>query len=133
MPAFPSETWPPNLTPAQLSYLTLLATSFALSHSLLYLPPHTPESPPPPAPSSAIHAPLSLFPTPIPRKLFEHARTLQRAYNILYARVAMDTKFLDEVMGARGVADVDEFTSELWKAWKSTRDERFQVSTTDRG
>ncbi|KAI0315673.1 glutathione synthase [Amylostereum chailletii] len=123
---FPPESWPPNLSPAQLSHLTLLATTYALSNSLLYLPPHTQEIPPPPAPTSAIHAPLSLFPTPIPRKLFAHAQALQRAYNLLYARVAMDVEFLDQVMGAGGVADVDDFTGELWRAWKSVRDESVQ-------
>lgn len=92
-------TWPPVLQPDQLEHLTLLATTYALSHSLLYLPPHSPESPPPTTPTSAIHAPFSLFPTPIPRSQFDLAKRLQRAYNVLYARVAMDEEFLDEVMG----------------------------------
>ncbi|KAI0050881.1 glutathione synthase [Auriscalpium vulgare] len=115
-------SWPPEVTPDQLEQLTLLATTYALSHSLLYLPPHG-DIPPPPAPASAIHAPLSLFPTPVPRELFVRARRIQRAYNVLYARVAIDNKFLDEIMGAGGVADVDEFTGELWRAWKGLREE----------
>jgi hypothetical protein len=127
MPPFPAHPWPPTISPAQLSHLTTLATTYALAHALLYLPPHAPDAPPPPHPASAIHAPLSLFPTPIPRALFARAQELQRAYNVLYARVAMDTAFLDEVMGVGGVADVDEFTGELWRAWKSVRDESVQV------
>ncbi|KAA1472243.1 glutathione synthase [Dentipellis sp. KUC8613] len=118
-------SWPPSLTPEQLEHLTLLATTYALAHSLLYLPPHEPNTPPPPAPVSAIHAPLSLFPTPIPRVLFHRAQRLQRAYNNLYARVALDTAFLDEVMGTgpTGAGAVDEFTGALWKAWKASREE----------
>lgn len=114
-------SWPPTLQPDQLEHLTLLATTYALSHSLLYLPPHSPESPPPPTPTSAIHAPFSLFPTPIPRVQFDLAKRLQKAYNVLYARVAIDEEFLDEVMGEGGVASVDEFTGELWKRWKALR------------
>ena len=116
-------TWPPDVTSEQLDQLTLLATTWALSHSLIYLPPFTPEKLPPSVPESSIHAPHSLFPTPIPRQIFEKALTLQPAYNILYARVALNTAFLDEVMGSGGVSDVDDFSSALWTAWKHLRDE----------
>ncbi|KAF8488207.1 glutathione synthase [Russula emetica] len=116
-------SWPPDITTEQLDQLTILATTYALSHSILYLPPITPEKPPPPAPESAILAPISLIPTPIPRRLFSKALTLQHAYNTLYARVALDTSFLDQVMGPGGVADVDDFTSALWTTWKTMRNE----------
>ena len=55
--------------------------------------------------------------------MFFQALNLQRAYNTLYARVALDTAFLDQVMGPGGVSDVDDFTSALWSAWKMLRDE----------
>ena len=116
-------SWPPDITTEQLDQLTLLATTYALSHSILYLPPISPEKPPPPAPESAILAPISLIPTPIPRHIFSKALSLQHAYNTLYARVALDTSFLDQVMGPGGVADVDDFTSALWTTWKTLRDE----------
>ncbi|KAI0276758.1 glutathione synthase [Russula aff. rugulosa BPL654] len=116
-------SWPPDVTTEQLDQLTLLATTYALSHSILYLPPISPEKPPPPAPESAILAPISLIPTPIPRHLFSKALAIQHAYNTLYARVALDTSFLDQVMGPGGVADVDDFTSALWTTWKMLRDD----------
>ncbi|KAI0072192.1 glutathione synthase [Panus rudis PR-1116 ss-1] len=120
----PFPEWPPSVTTAQLNTLTLLATTYALSHGLVYLPPTTPTSPPPPAPRSTIHAPLSLFPSPIPRYLFTFARHLQSAYNVLYARIAMDVEFLDEVMGEeKGVGKADSFTGNLWRRWKRVRDE----------
>lgn len=122
MSAFTS--WPPYLSTEQLEQLTLLATTYALSHSLLYLPPPSPaDKRPPPAPESAIHAPVSLIPAPIPRRIFSRALNLQRAYNTLYARVALDVSFLDQVMGPGGVSDVDDFTFSLWSAWKKLRDE----------
>jgi len=112
--------WPPALSEAQLEALTLLATTYALSHGLVYLPVAQNQ---PPAPTSAIHAPLALFPSPFPRSLFYHAQKLQRIYNVLYARVAMDERFLDRVMGeVEGVGKVDEFTGQLWRRWRKLRD-----------
>ncbi|THH08983.1 hypothetical protein EW145_g2339 [Phellinidium pouzarii] len=117
---FVFSNWPPAIDEEQRNKLTLLATTYALSHGLLYLPP---ADVPPPAPTSAIHAPLALFPAPFPRKLFENVQRLQHIYNVLYARIALDTAFLDTVMGAEGVAKVDDFTRQLWQSWKRLRDE----------
>ncbi|KAH9831388.1 uncharacterized protein C8Q71DRAFT_301509 [Rhodofomes roseus] len=115
------EQWPPVLSKVQLESLTLQATTYALSHGLVYLPVATVQ---PPAPTSTIHAPLALFPSPFPRRLFQHAQRLQRIYNVLYARVAMDEEFLDRVMGeVEGVGKVDEFTGQLWRRWRKLRDE----------
>ncbi|THH29366.1 hypothetical protein EUX98_g4820 [Antrodiella citrinella] len=115
-----SYQWPPDITESQLETLTLLATTYALSHGLVYLPVAEVQ---PSAPTSTIHAPLSLFPSPIPRKQFEKAKNLQSLYNVLYSRVATDIDFLDRVMGEeQGVGQVDEFTGSLWKQWKRLRD-----------
>lgn len=113
--------WPPTLSEAQLQALTLLATTYALSHGLVYLPVAKSQ---PPAPTSTIHAPLALFPSPFPRRLFHLAQRLQRIYNVLYARIATDESFLDRVMGeVYGVGKVDEFTGQLWRRWRRLRDE----------
>lgn len=112
--------WPPFLYKDHQKELILHATSYALSHGLLYLPQINPQ---PSIPTSAIHAPISLFPAPFPRKSFELAQRLQRIYNVLYARIAMDEEFLDSVMGATdGVGQVDEFVGQLWTGWKKLRD-----------
>ncbi|KAI0721033.1 glutathione synthase [Cerioporus squamosus] len=118
--------WPPQVSDQQREALTLLATTYALSHGLIYLPP--PAEVQPPAPTTAIHAPLALFPSPFPREQFELAKRLQRDYNVLYARVAMDEEFLDRVMGEQGVGRVDEFTGQLWRIWKSLRDQGIHQS-----
>lgn len=121
MPGFDYASWPPTLTETQLEELTVYATTYALSHGLLYLPPVRPL---PKVPSAAIHAPLALFPSPFPRKLFEQAKKLQGIYNVLYSRIALDEEFLDDVMGAEnGVGKVDDFTGQLWRGWKALRDE----------
>ncbi|KIM29963.1 hypothetical protein M408DRAFT_328409 [Serendipita vermifera MAFF 305830] len=117
----PLPKWPPAISPSQLEELRLIATTYALSHGLLYLPPGQQQ---PPAPSSAIHAPFALFPSPFPRTLFTHAQDLQQIYNVLYARVASDTEFLDRVLSAEtAVGRVDEFVGTLWKIWKEVRSE----------
>ncbi|KAL1944494.1 hypothetical protein VTO73DRAFT_2924 [Trametes versicolor] len=114
--------WPPEVTDEQREALTLLATTYALSHGLVYLPPT--DGAQPPAPTAVIHAPLALFPSPFPRRQFELARSLQSHYNGMYARIAMAEDFLDAVMGAEvGVGRVDEFTGQLWKIWKRLRSE----------
>ena len=111
-------TWPPTLSALQLDVLSLLATTYALSHGLVYLPAL---DSPPPAPTSSIHAPLALLPSPIPRGLFNTAKKLQNVYNVLYYRVAIVEQFLDSVMGE--VGQVDDFTGQLWNRWRRLRDE----------
>ncbi|KAF9499102.1 glutathione synthase [Pleurotus eryngii] len=112
--------WPPSLPDEKISHLTEIAATYALSHGLTYLP----VGQQPRFPAAAIHAPLALFPSPIPRDLFQLAQRLQRIYNVLYARIAMDNDFLDQVMGAvEGVGKVDEFVGQLWSGWKQLRDE----------
>jgi glutathione synthase len=105
-----------SFSPDQLDHLTELATTYALAHSLVYLPVD-----PPTTPRSAIHAPLSLTPTPFPRHLFQKALRIQKLYNILYARIASDDTFLDNFLGEHGVGSVDEFTREQWKGWKEAK------------
>ncbi|KAG6902416.1 hypothetical protein C0995_000342 [Termitomyces sp. Mi166 len=112
--------WPPALTKAQIDELTLLATSYAFSTGLLYLPPAERQ---PTVPESAVHAPLALFPSPFPRSLFEQAKRIQGIYNILYARIALDEEFLDRIMGTEnGVGKVDDFIGQLWTGWRGLRD-----------
>ncbi|KAI0780868.1 glutathione synthase [Trametes elegans] len=118
--------WPPEVTDEQRDTLTLLAATYALTHGLVYLPPADVQ---PPVPTSAIHAPLALFPSPFPRAQFELAQRLQKTYNTLYARVALDEDFLDRVMGAeQGVGRADKFTGELWRIWKRLRDQGINQS-----
>ena len=121
MSSFDFSQWPPQFTDTQLTALTHHATTFALAHGLAYLPPGSSQ---PPSPSSVVHAPISLLPTPVPRALFQKAQRLQSIYNDLYARVATDDDFLDQVMGAEvGVGQADDFVRRLWKGWKEIREE----------
>ncbi|WWC67776.1 glutathione synthetase [Kwoniella pini CBS 10737] len=112
--------WPPALSPEQHQQLILLSSTYALSHGFTLLPPQS-DNPP----KSAISAPLTLLPTPFPRKLYELAISLQPLYNALYARITLDWEFLDRVMGG-SVSKVDSFQGELWRGWKSIRNDLIQ-------
>ncbi|KAF9068612.1 hypothetical protein BDP27DRAFT_1327004 [Rhodocollybia butyracea] len=118
MSGFDFTQWPPHITERDRETLQFRAASYALAHGLLYLPVGAPAA----VPTSAIHAPISLFPTPFPRERFQQAQRLQPLYNTLYSRIAMDDQFLDRVMGAeQGVGQVDEFTGHLWRGWRDIR------------
>ncbi|KAG8963865.1 hypothetical protein FRC03_002484 [Tulasnella sp. 419] len=112
--------WPPKITEEQHKELVKLSTTFALTRGLSYLPVHPPEGPPP-APTSSIHAPFTLFPAPFPRHLFEQSLKIQRIYNVLYSRIALDEEFIDSIM--KEVEPADPFTGTLWKGWRSLRKE----------
>ena len=120
--------WPPKLSEEQRRELAIQAATYSLAHGMLLIPKpahgeediKSAKSDQTLGPSSAIHAPVSLFPSPFPREHFELAKRLQKAYNVLYARVAMDELFLD---GIFSVIIADDFIARLWKIWKDLRGE----------
>jgi hypothetical protein len=125
-------TWPPKLSERRLQFITKQATSWAIAHSFVLIPadPNAGQvdlaAIAPPA-TRAQPAPLSLFPTPFPRRLYQQANSLQNMLNSLYMRVALDWPFLDRVIG-ESVVHVDEFQGWLYHFWKRTRDEIYAVS-----
>ncbi|KAK3692750.1 hypothetical protein B0T22DRAFT_475635 [Podospora appendiculata] len=60
----------------------------------------------------AVNAPVTLFPSPFPRSCFEEAKSIQTAYNELYARISQDEEFLEGLV--QEVAGGDEFIANLW-------------------
>ncbi|KAL3074376.1 hypothetical protein niasHS_015206 [Heterodera schachtii] len=50
-------------------------------------------------------APFSLFPSPFPRRLFEHAQTIQKTLQLLYFRVSQNYEFLKETLGEAAKTD----------------------------
>ncbi|KAG8733529.1 hypothetical protein FRC11_005531 [Ceratobasidium sp. 423] len=92
----PLPPWPPSLEDEQRDELSNLAATWALSHGLVYFPVSPTDR------GSVIHAPFTLLPSPFPRVLFQRAQTLQKFYNVLYSRIALDRAFLDAVMGDDG-------------------------------
>ncbi|BEI80105.1 hypothetical protein CcaverHIS002_0106340 [Cutaneotrichosporon cavernicola] len=117
----PLPAWPPALSEAQQADLAHQAATYALANGFTLLPVPPKGEHVPAIPTQVIAAPLSLLPTPFPRPAYVQAKSIQRLYNALYARVALDWEFLDGIM--QYVAPVDDFQAELWNRWKAIRDE----------
>lgn len=107
--------WPPKQRQQEEDHIVGQAVDWALSNALIYRPVSEPGRP-----ASAIHAPFSLYPTPFPRRLFAKAKALQEAYNAMYANIACDETFLEQVIGG-AVARVDSFQGGLWKIWQTVK------------
>ncbi|KAL8707492.1 MAG: hypothetical protein Q9220_007482 [cf. Caloplaca sp. 1 TL-2023] len=62
--------------------------------------------------STALTAPVTLFPSLFPRVSFDEAQALQRAYNVLYAAIARDRSWLKHIV--EELIEVDDFLAKLW-------------------
>ncbi|KAG1858780.1 glutathione synthase [Suillus subalutaceus] len=107
MASFNFAAWPPQLTPEQLEALTLAANNIR-ALAWITIPSTFPIT---------IQYPTTHTNHRDPCPPLTHSRALppglQSVYNVLYARVAMDTQFLDTA---------DEFTGTLWRGWKKIRE-----------
>lgn len=78
---------------------------------------------------AAINAPVTLFPSPFPKECFVQGKSVQKAYNALYAAVSQDEDFLAQMVkelvfhcstSCSGltlvlrVVDGDDFIRNLW-------------------
>ncbi|KAL3105333.1 hypothetical protein niasHT_026066 [Heterodera trifolii] len=70
---------------------------------------------------TAEFAPISLFPSPFPRKAFEKALSVQKAMNLLYFRVANDHEFLMESF--KDLVPMDEHIAKMVEIVKEVREE----------
>ncbi|UZJ51042.1 hypothetical protein CBS101457_000362 [Exobasidium rhododendri] len=113
--------WPPHLDEAQKLSLCAQSTDYAISHSILYRPLPLASSSSPPL-DAAIHAPISLFPSPFPKALYTRGQELQPLYNDLYSRIAVDDDFLKRVIGGNVIL-VDDFQKNLWEIWQKIKQE----------
>jgi glutathione synthase len=91
--------YPPSLAPAQQEYLVQRVKDWSIQHGLAVRPsssllvkeadPHA---------VLATNAPVTLFPSPFPKSCFDHAREIQAVYNELYAAIANDEEWLEELV-----------------------------------
>eukprot|EP00899_Mesostigma_viride_P010761 jgi/Mesvir1/19687/Mv09956-RA.1 len=93
----------------------------AVEHALVWaglnglqvVPPNSPN------PGAAMHAPVSLLPTPLPRAAYETVLRLAPAFNTIIDRVSADHAFLEQSLSS--VAEVDEFTRRLLDILRATK------------
>ncbi|KAJ3586332.1 hypothetical protein NHX12_012732 [Muraenolepis orangiensis] len=67
------------------------------------------------------YAPFTLFPTAVPRGVFEQALAVQTHYNLLVDLVSQDTQFLEEALASTAESDV--FTGRLLDIYRQTTKE----------
>ena len=85
--------YPPNISNENLQKLKNLAIDWSLSHGLIIRPPTNLSNN-----SFVMHAPVSLFPSPFPRKTYYEAIELQPIYNILFHKLSQDFEFITQVI-----------------------------------
>uniref|UniRef100_W5MA08 Glutathione synthetase n=1 Tax=Lepisosteus oculatus TaxID=7918 RepID=W5MA08_LEPOC len=62
------------------------------------------------------YAPFTLFPTPVPRDLFEQALQVQTHFNLLVDRISQDAEFLERALAS--TIEVDDFTARLFSIYR---------------
>ncbi|XP_034761267.2 glutathione synthetase-like isoform X2 [Acipenser ruthenus] len=67
------------------------------------------------------YAPFTMFPSPVPRPLFEQAKQVQRDFNLLVDRISQDTEFLEQALAS--TIKVDDFTAQLFKIYRQVLQE----------
>jgi glutathione synthase len=99
MPTKIFSSYPPELSEEQLEYLTTFVKNWTIQHGLTVRPsPSLVSDDINPNHALATNAPVTLFPSPFPKKCFEQARSLQTVYNELYAAVASNETWLESIM-----------------------------------
>jgi len=94
-----ASNYPPKLTTTEEERLVQSVKDWTIAHGFAVRPP--------PALTSAagdtrgilaFPAPVTLFPSPFPKVCFEQAKSVQKAYNQLYARISQDEVFIGEIV-----------------------------------
>ncbi|KAH0544397.1 hypothetical protein FGG08_001423 [Glutinoglossum americanum] len=102
--------YPPQLTPEQQKCLVATLTDWSIAHGLAVRP--SPALVSDPLGVLATTAPVTLFPSPFPKRCFEEALGIQTAYNELYSGIARDEEWLGKIV--EELAEVDDFIAKLW-------------------
>ncbi|EXJ93121.1 glutathione synthetase [Capronia epimyces CBS 606.96] len=116
--------YPPPLTADQEKYLVQTVKNWSIEHALAVRPSSAIVSEEAnPNHVLATNAPVTLFPSPFPKSCFDQARSLQQVYNELYAAVASDEQWLEDVI--KELIEVDDFLANLWKIHLSVKEEGY--------
>ena len=92
-------SYPPQLTPEQEEFLVQTIKNWTVEHALTVRPSTAVVSEEAnPRNVLATNAPVTLFPSPFPKACFEQARSLQQIYNELYATIASDEQWLEDIL-----------------------------------
>lgn len=91
--------YPPPINDEEREALTQAIKDWSLANGLAVRPPPAVLSPEAdPAGITAINVPVTLFPSAFPEKCFLQAKSVQKTYNELYARLSLNVDFLAQVV-----------------------------------
>ncbi|MCJ1435838.1 hypothetical protein MMC27_005214 [Xylographa pallens] len=116
--------FPPYLIPEQRKHLLTTLNDWSLANGLAVRPSsnfvseHTD-----PSGVLAVTAPVTLFPSLFPKNSFNHAKTLQQAYNRLYVAISRNEEWLGEVI--QELVEVDDFIARLWEVHLAVKKEGY--------
>ena len=104
----------PELSELQIDCLVEKLQQWSLANGLVMYPQGFTQS-------STSVAPITLFPTPFPRKSFENAVNVQKTFNELYAGVVKNKDWLLNIIELLSEFDPD-FTGKLYDTYKKSVD-----------
>jgi len=94
-----TQAYPPDLTTAESEQLFSAIKDWSIANGLTVRPhPSIVPAETDPRGILATTAPVTLFPSPFPRICFEQAKAIQTAYNKVYASIAQDEDFLENIV-----------------------------------
>lgn len=100
----------PSLNEQQLQRLVYEVTQFGLSNGLIMYPPA------PYLNYQPVLAPITIYPTPLPRDQFLKSLDIQLIYNKLYANIVSENEWLTNIIKTLSSSDKD-FTGKLWDCY----------------
>lgn len=93
------EDYPPELNATESTHIALTIKDWSIGNGLAVRPPPALVSADAdPHGILATSVPLTFFPSPFPRECFEQAKSVQNAYNALYASIAQDEEFIESIV-----------------------------------
>lgn len=94
-----TSSYPPEISAKESEQLLTTIKDWSIAHGLAVRPPPAfISTEADPHGVLATTAPVTLFPSPFPRICFEQAKSVQKAYNILYASISRDESFLKDIV-----------------------------------
>ncbi|KAL1854795.1 hypothetical protein VTK73DRAFT_8701 [Phialemonium thermophilum] len=113
MEAHSGHSYPPALSSLESARLVQVVKDWTLGKGLAVRPPPTAVT----AETELLgtlgmSAPVTLFPSPFPKVCFDQARSVQKAYNELYAKISQNETFISQIVA--DVAGGDDFIANLW-------------------
>lgn len=91
--------YPPELDDLEREIIAQVVKDWTIAHGLAVRPPPAVVSASSdPAGILATSAPVTLFPSPFPKNCFDQGKTVQKAYNELYAKISQDEAFLSHIV-----------------------------------